>query len=97
MPVLSQGEIVVHTMIDVPRQIVALGFSGRFHTLCRFPSEQAQKELTDAAPCLLNGPGWLLLRVTEDGLGVLVRRDDCAVIENVTCDAMVDRYRTAGP
>jgi hypothetical protein len=83
------------TPISVPRQIVALGFSGRFHTLCKFPDEQARRELEEHAPCLLNGQGWLLLSVTEDGYGVLVRRDDCAVLTDLSHTPMVDRYRSA--
>lgn len=72
--------------IYVPESFVQIGFSGLFHTTCQF-SDSNSATLTKwqaKAPCLVHGDTWLLLRINEAGLGVLVRRDDCAVVEALT-------------
>jgi hypothetical protein len=68
--------------VEVPNRFAALGFSGLFHTRCSFPNEEARAKFNP--PCLVHSDSWLLLRIDDEGMGVLVRRDSNAVVEALT-------------
>lgn len=69
------------TAITGPAAFAALGFSGRFHEVTRFPDDETRDKYQGKTPCLLKDPGWMLLEVRADGLGVVIRRDGHAILD----------------
>lgn len=70
--------------VKVPDDFKRIGFSGLFHLECSFDTDEDRENYRVKAPCFLRGDKWIIIEVTSEGFGVLVRRDNCAIMDLVT-------------